>query len=350
MKEVKAATTPKEPDLTDRRILYYLDRNARIPLSALSKKTGISKESAHYRIRNLRKRGYISKFYTIINTSKLGYYFFKVYLQLQNFTEKAEKAMMEYLQSHPRYSWSCFCSGRWDMLIGVWAEDPLDLDDAFLADFLGRFSDCILAKEMSITKHNFQQARRWFYKAEDEPATSHVGGKAEKVPLDETDREILRIIANNARLPVTRIAKMAKTTPAVVRHRMKSMEKSGIIVSYRISFDLNRYGYEFCKSFVYLGNVKPKRMEEFHSYCRYHENILNFITLFGSWDMEMEFEVPNFEYFHSAMREMRNKFGDIVKSYDSVLISREYKVDYMPGCYPPLEDEAETIKKKPPHS
>lgn len=332
-------------DKTDRKILYHLDRDARMHLSLLSKKVGISKESLHYRIRRLRENGQISKFYTIINTSKMGFYLFKIYIQLQNTTEESEKQMIEYLYAHPRYAWSCFSSGRWDMLVAVWARDPLDFDDSFLAGFMGRFHEYVLARELSITKHNINQNRRWFYNTEEEPVSSDVGGRAEDAGLDETDLEILRIIANNARMSVRRIAELAKSTPAVVQHRIRKMEKGRIILAYKISFDLRNYGYEFCKSFIYLKHTDPKRMKELIEYCRHHQNILNEVTTFGSWDLELEFEVPNFDFFHSAMREIRNRFGDIIKSYDSILIYKEYKVDYMPGCYPSMDERGVKTEK-----
>jgi len=334
----------QEIDKIDRKILYHLDRDARMPLSKLSRKVGMSKESLHYRIQRLRREGRISKFYTIINTSKLGFYLFKVYIQLQNTTEDVEKRMIDHLYAHPRYAWSCFSSGRWDMLVAVWATDPLDFDEVFLAGFVGRFNDYILAREVSITKHNINQNRRWFYPTDEEPISSDVGGRAEDIGLDGIDREILRIIANNARMPVSRIAELAKTTPTIVRHRLKRMEKKGVILAYKISFDLRIYGYEFCKSFIYLKNTDKRRMTQLLEYCRLHRNVLNMVTTFGSWDLELEFEVPNFEYFHGAMREMRERFGDIIKSYDSILIYKEYKVDYMPGCYLPMEEMAKGRK------
>ena len=40
-------------DKTDFKILYNLDYNARIPLSALATKTGMSKQNLHYRLKKL---------------------------------------------------------------------------------------------------------------------------------------------------------------------------------------------------------------------------------------------------------------------------------------------------------
>ncbi len=328
----------EELDKTDRRLLFYLDRNSRCHLTALAKMVGLSKESTHYRINRLLKNGYITKFYTIINTAKAGYYFFKVYVQLQDMTEESEKSLLAWLQSHPRYGWSCFCSGRWDVIVGIWATDPLDFDTSFLREFLGRFGMHILTREVSISKHNIQQSRKWFYTDDLDSITADVGGSAESGVIDEMDLEILKIIANNARMKTTRIAQLAKTTPAVVQHRLKNMENNGVILAYRISFDLSTYGYEFCKAFVYLKDVETKRLNQLLECCKQHSNILNTVTTFGGWDLELEFEVPNFQYFHAAMKEIRNRFNDVIKSYDAVLISKEYKVDFIPGSYGPITE------------
>ena len=128
----------REIDKTDRKILYYLDRDARMPLTVLAKKVGTSKEVAHYRLKRLVREKRISKFYTIINNGKFGYYLFKMYIQLQNTNKESEEKMIEYLYSHPRYAWSCFSSGKWDMLVAVWAKDPLDFEENFQMDFMGK--------------------------------------------------------------------------------------------------------------------------------------------------------------------------------------------------------------------
>jgi DNA-binding Lrp family transcriptional regulator len=57
----------KKLDLLDRKILYELDFNSRIPLSILARKLNISKQVAKYRIDSLVKRDIIKGFYTDIN-------------------------------------------------------------------------------------------------------------------------------------------------------------------------------------------------------------------------------------------------------------------------------------------
>ena len=48
-----------ELDKKDREILFHLSLNARASLSDLSRKTRLSKEVIHYRIKNLEKNGVI---------------------------------------------------------------------------------------------------------------------------------------------------------------------------------------------------------------------------------------------------------------------------------------------------
>lgn len=62
----------EELDIIDRKIIYVLDFDARMSLTQLGKKVGISKQVAKYRIESLVKRGVIKGFYTDANASKLG--------------------------------------------------------------------------------------------------------------------------------------------------------------------------------------------------------------------------------------------------------------------------------------
>ena len=71
-------------DLLDQKIMYELDLNARISASQLAKKLKKSKETVNFRINRLIKNEYIKGFYTVFNTSKLGWYYTKFYIKFKN--------------------------------------------------------------------------------------------------------------------------------------------------------------------------------------------------------------------------------------------------------------------------
>ena len=60
-------------DSKDKKILYYLSLDSRQSLKTISKKAGVSKELAAYRIKRLFKKGIITNYAIFINIEKLGY-------------------------------------------------------------------------------------------------------------------------------------------------------------------------------------------------------------------------------------------------------------------------------------
>ncbi len=322
-----------ELDLKDRKLLYHLDQNSRQPLSELARKVGLSKEVVYYRINNLVKKGIIKKFYTIIDISKLGFVQYKNYVQFQNLTKEKEEEILTYLTKKSQVFWVATNSGRWDLMIGSFARNTIDFNDNILEPFLDKYSEFILNKETTTTKHNIQQNRRWVYEKGDKIISSVVGGEPNDLKLDKTDVAILEILENNARMPVTEIARKIKTTATIVNYRIKKLLKQGVIQSFRIALDLEKLNYEFCKAFIYLKNINKEKLKRLINYCKENKNILNIVTLVGSWDVEIEFEVENFGKFHGLMKEIREVFADIIKNYESVIISKEPRVDFMPETY-----------------
>lgn len=321
-------------DKKDKKLLYYLDQDSRQSLTQLAKKLKTSKEVIHYRLNKLQEEGYINQFYAIINMAKLGYVAYKVYFQFQNLTKTKEKQMISDFKKHKRIFWIATSSGSWDMMIGTWAKNIIDFNDNILNEILNKYSKYILNKAITITKDNRQWNRRWFLENKNKTIQSEVGGEPIEEKLDKTDKEILKVIAKNARMPITTIAKKAKTTPAIATHRLKKLKKTEIICSYRITPNLSKYNYGFFKAFVYLQNITTEKQKQLINYCKQNKNILNVVTCVGSWDFEIEFEVKDFQKFTEIMKDIKEEFPDLIKNYESVLIAEEPRVDFMPGCYP----------------
>src|SRR3989344_5252975 len=91
----------KELDLLDKKILYELDLNARISAIRLAKKLKKSKETVNFRLNKLIKNNIIKGFYTVFNTSKLGWYYIKFYIKFKNITPQKEKELFEYKHTTP---------------------------------------------------------------------------------------------------------------------------------------------------------------------------------------------------------------------------------------------------------
>ena len=69
-------------DIKDKKILYELDKNAKISASDVAKIVLLSKDAVGYRIKNLEDKGIIRGYRAVVDLTKLGYSLFRVYLKL----------------------------------------------------------------------------------------------------------------------------------------------------------------------------------------------------------------------------------------------------------------------------
>jgi len=112
-------------DLIDRRILAELDKNCRISNSKLGKKIRKSRETVKYRIQQLQDKGVIQGFITSINPNKLGFYMFKVYLQLENIPEERER-FYTYLKNQKNIYWIGISDGVFDCVFAILSKSIIE--------------------------------------------------------------------------------------------------------------------------------------------------------------------------------------------------------------------------------
>ncbi|MEM5794302.1 MAG: Lrp/AsnC family transcriptional regulator [Candidatus Aenigmatarchaeota archaeon] len=117
-------------DEKDKKILKVLDKNARLPISDISLKTGIQRDTILYRIRRMEKLKVIRFFHTVLNPLILGYpvYAF-VNITLSNLTEELEKSFISFLITHPNIVYVAKTTGKWDFIINIAAKNLKHFDE-----------------------------------------------------------------------------------------------------------------------------------------------------------------------------------------------------------------------------
>ena len=115
-------------DEKDKQILRLLNKDARITLTKVSKKTGIPIDTIRYRINEMRKKN-VFNYAVIINPLKMGYPIFNIlYMQLVNFNQKNESELVSFIKSHPYLVYSAKISGKYDFAIGIIAKNMKQFD------------------------------------------------------------------------------------------------------------------------------------------------------------------------------------------------------------------------------
>ncbi|MEA3329531.1 MAG: AsnC family transcriptional regulator [Nanoarchaeota archaeon] len=311
-------------DLKDKKLLYELDKDSRQNLTKLAKKLKLSKEVIYYRIKNLLDKNIILKFHTVPATYRFGQTAYKVYLKLHDISKIKYEELIEFLIKDKEIFWIGKCHGRWDLIFGIWANN---IEEFFKAHdkVLEKFSKFIQEKELSISRENIQYNRRWFYNEESSPKEFNFGEKEEKIKLDEFDKKIIQSILNNSRKKIVEIAYETKLSVDQVAYRLKKMENDKIIKGYKCLFNVHKLGFVTTKSFVYFKNINEKKKKEFIDYFKKLSNTINFVITFAPWDLEIMFELESLDKHFEIMEEIKEKFNDLIRFYESVLIYEEPK-------------------------
>jgi len=315
-------------DGVDYRILYQLDLNCRTPNKKIASLTGLKPDVVESHLKKLIKDKAITRFYPEIDRSKLGYYPFKVYLQLQGATPEILREMYEYLASLPSMGWVVLCSGRWDMIFAVWANNVAEFNQVY-EEFLSRYHKYVLSKVFSVTVELYLSNKKWLDPDAPKNEIVRVYGVPNRI-IDDENSKILHFLGGNGRASIMEISQKTGIGPEEVDRRIKDMQKSGIILSFRIDLDLSQFGRVYCKSFLYTTKSSKEAEERLLDYCFRHPEVTGVVRCVGPWDLEIEAQCKSFEDFNDMMNDIRNRYSDIVRNFEGIAIDRESGVTFAP--------------------
>ncbi|MFH1785517.1 MAG: Lrp/AsnC family transcriptional regulator [Candidatus Micrarchaeota archaeon] len=317
-------------DWKDRQILFHLDENGFQPASIIAKKTRLSKQVVGYRITEMQRRGVLRRCCVIVNEAKLGYTFFKFYLKYKNVDKKLENEIIEFFSNHLDVGLVDTCDGRFDMFIGVWANDTHHLYKVY-RELFGGYGKYFENISVSIVETAYNSKRGYLIGERTRAEVPLFGGEVDPNPrIDELDKKILAILSKDARNRLVDIAKELKVTPTAVSYRIKKMKESGIIQGARVVLDRNKINFLSYKVLVRVDSFDGKELNRFLNHVTQHPNIIDIDLCLGDWNIELDVEIDNYDSFRKLMLELRTNFSNLIKSYDSLLVFHEHTYTYYP--------------------
>lgn len=313
-------------DLKDKKILYQLDLNARQSNTQIAKKVGLSKDVINYRIKSLEKEGIITGYYTIIDTSKLDYFSFRVYLKLIDSTPSKEKEILTFLINEKNSFFVAEIEGPFDIAIGVWVKNIYEFEEVY-TKFKEKYKQYIGKEQISIFTYAYHFHRPYLLEKKQSEVQTLSFGKSELVKHDEIDLKILNLISSNARIPIIEISKKLNMPERTVAFRIKQLEKKKIIQGYRALFNLNLLGYEYYKVDFILKDIS--RLKHLINYAIMHPNIVYIDQTIAGSDFEFDLEVKNKQQFLQIIDELRAKFPEI-REWSYFTVRKYNKLIYFP--------------------
>jgi DNA-binding Lrp family transcriptional regulator len=313
-------------DALDARIMYELDLDARQPVSKLAHRLRRSKETVNFRLNRLVKEGYLKGFYTVFNTSQLGWYYYKFYLKFKNITPGKEKELFDYVRKKPRIAYLSSVEGFYDAIILLAVRNAGDIVD-FMYPFMKLYGDYIQTKDTAIFLTTHRLNNRFIHAGETR-RDWHYGVEIGNYPVDEVDRKIMRAITREARLPLVEIAERTGVDAKVVKYRLSKLKSDKIILAYVTAPNFDKLGLEFYQ--INISLKAPEKMREVLEFFDSTNACLFALEMVGRYDLAVELHLRSGEELKKIIDAFREKFVDAYNDYDVSTITKEYVVLFGP--------------------
>ena len=309
-------------DERDRKLLYELSKNSRIPGNILAKKLRLSKSSVAYRLNNLFKEKIILGTQTIIDNSRLGYRGYRIYFNFLSTTSKEEEDILNWLKKQEAVSVLATCSGNTDVAIMSWVKNDNDFEDLLL-EIKKRYRSKITNLDIFVYTKTYHFNRNYLAKEKDK--TILLTGKGGSEKYDPLDLKILNLLAEDSRISIVDLSANLNEPERTIAFRIKKLEEKKIIAGYSINLNLSKIGYEYFKlNIIFDKNTNEKDLIDFANSL---DNSIYVDKTLGRFDFELNLEVQNREELDKIIREIKDKF-DGIREISLFQIKEYLKIKY----------------------
>ena len=140
--------------------------------------------------------------------------------------------------------------------------------------------------------------------------------------MDDTDRELIGLLRDDARLPVVALASKLRVARATVQNRLARLQADGTILGYTVRL---KPSVEVARiRAIMTVAVEGNRATEVRNKLRGHPNVCALHSTNGRWDIVAELRADSLESFDNVLNAIRLIDG-IATTETSILLST-YKV------------------------
>jgi DNA-binding Lrp family transcriptional regulator len=318
-------------DLKDRKILYELDLDCRQSNTQIGKKVGLKKDVVSYRIKRLQDEGVIKNFYAAIDTYKLGYDVFRIYINFRYVTQKLKDEIIKYFVDE-KNSWVvASVKTEIDLAVVMWVKNLFDFYQ-FWEKALDKYEDYFEKYFISIYIYSPCYKKSFLLLNEKNEVSDGemyvVSCGVKPVEIDETDYKLLNELAVKGRAQLIELAEKLGCSSQSVNYRVKNLVKSGVICAFRVNIDETKLDLHRYKVDIYLKDHNLKK--PVFDYLK-NKSYIEYMNLAMGWaDLEPEFVVKDMDELSKILEELNFKFSGAIKKQSFFIVEKFHKLRYLP--------------------
>ncbi len=140
--------------------------------------------------------------------------------------------------------------------------------------------------------------------------------------LDQLDKKILNLVADNARLPFLEVARICNVSGAAIHQRIAKMTKMGLIKGSKYVIDPEKLGYETC-AYVGLYLKDPAAFDEVVEKLRRIPEVTECHYTTGGYDMFIKLYARNnhdlLNIIHDRLQPLGLSRSETIVSFNEVI-------------------------------
>ena len=313
-------------DLLDRKIIYELDIDARQSASAIAKKLSVAKETVNFRIKRLLQNKIIKGFSSLLDLSKIHCFFFKIFVKFKEIPPKRRKEILDFLAAYPQMSQVLLLEGKYDVQLFFLAKENSDMM-RFMEKMNAFCGKEIHEKQILIVNNLYRFNLKVLYHDKHDIKEIITAKKSDYV-FDEISWNVLKQVANNARISVLDIAKNCNISAQLAQYHLKKLIKDKVIVSAHvdINYDALQMLHYHVTFQLHDHSVLPWIIEFFNS----KNKSLFATTMIGCYDGSAELIVTDNQELREIIDNLLENFADKINVLDIFLIYNEYEMRLYP--------------------
>ncbi len=284
------------------------------------------KETVNYRIKRLVNNKYIKFFYALVNASKFGYHYYKIFLQFHGLHSEKETELISFIRTQPQTTNLRILEGNFNMAFISMHKHPSEVRE-LLKKLNIRYGEFITGKSVHSVLVTHKLNQKVFFDGETVHEIYNLS-ESENYKVDYIDSKLINLLSSNARMKLVEIARALNQDAQMVNYRIKKLEDSGILANYSLALNLEKFRRDFVEIDIKLKNyAKIRNIIEFFDNTR---TCFFAYELLGEFDLSIELYTKDDSELRSILRKFKDMFADAYLVYDVSPIFKEYVINWSP--------------------
>ncbi len=158
--------------------------------------------------------------------------------------------------------------------------------------------------------------------------------ESETVKVDVKDKRIISFLAENSRIPLTKMCRNVMLSRDAVDYRIRRLTQKGVLLNCVPVVNWNAFGFNTFHAFMVLDESYKDKIGRLVSDLKKHPNTVSVLEYSDRWDLEWTLVARNVVEYDEVTSEIVHKYHDVILERDSLEVIRSYTSLHIPyGFY-----------------